>query len=72
MAKAVTAVPVLLTALSEGRINLDDPLWKYYPKLKNDPVRSQILIIHFIYHTSEIEDVDFYAGKQGILSGWKA
>jgi CubicO group peptidase (beta-lactamase class C family) len=72
MAKAVTAVPVLLAALSEGRINLDDPLWKYYPKLKNDPVRSQILIKHLVYHTSGIEDVDFYAGKQGILSGWKA
>jgi len=72
MAKAVTAVPVLLTTLSEGRINLDDPLWKYYPEMKNDPVRSQILIKHLIYHTSGIEDVDFYAGKQGMLSGWKA
>jgi CubicO group peptidase (beta-lactamase class C family) len=71
MAKAVTAGPVLLTALSEGRISLDDPLWKYYPKLENDPIRSQILIRHLICHTSGIMNVSFPAGKQGKLTGWK-
>ncbi len=72
MAKAVTAMPTLLAAMSEGRINLDDPLWNYYPQLKNDPIRSKILIKHLAFHTSGIEDVDFYMGKEGKLSGWKA
>ncbi|TNG01452.1 MAG: class C beta-lactamase-related serine hydrolase [Gammaproteobacteria bacterium] len=72
MAKAVTAGPVLLTAISEGRISIDDPLWKYYPELKNDPIRSKILIKHLVYHTSGIENVSFISGKHGKLTGWKA
>lgn len=72
MAKAVTAIPALLAAMSEGRISLDDHLWRYYPKLKHDPFRSKILIKHLAFHTSGIEDVDFYMGKEGKLTGWKA
>lgn len=71
MAKAVTATPVLLAALSENRIHLDEPLWKYYPEIENKPLRSDILIKHLAFHTSGIEDVDFYAGKNGELGGWK-
>lgn len=71
MAKAVTAIPVLLSALSENRIKLDDPLWKYYPALEHTALRSQILIRHLAFHTSGIEDVDFNLAREDRLEDWK-
>jgi CubicO group peptidase (beta-lactamase class C family) len=71
MAKATTGIPVLLVALSDNKIKLDDPLWKYYPELKNDLKRSKIRIKDLAYHTSGIENVSFGDGNNGKLNGWK-
>lgn len=71
MAKSVVGIPVLLTAMNEGKIYLEDPLSKYNSDLEDDPTRSKILIKHLAFHSSGLEDVDFWEGKQGNLTGWK-
>ena len=34
MAKAISGITTLLVCTTEGYLSLDDPLWKYYPKIK--------------------------------------
>ncbi|HDO33559.1 MAG TPA: class A beta-lactamase-related serine hydrolase, partial [Chromatiales bacterium] len=58
LAKAVIGSMALLAALTEGRLRLDDPAWKYIPRWKNDPVRSRIRIRDLAFHTSGLADVD--------------
>ncbi|MBI3596658.1 MAG: serine hydrolase [Nitrospirae bacterium] len=71
MAKAVVAVPTVLVGLTDNRFSLDDPLSKYAPELKNDPLRSQIRIRDLLFHQSGLDDVDFNQAKQGKVDGWK-
>lgn len=71
LAKSLTGSIILLSALSEERISLSDPLWKYVPELQNDPQRSKIRIADLISHTSGTDDVNFYQGSIGTLPGWK-
>ncbi len=72
LAKAVIGSMTLLAALTEGRLRLDDPAWKYIPQWKNDPVRSRIRIRDLAFHTSGLADVNFFKGQDNKLHGWRA
>jgi CubicO group peptidase (beta-lactamase class C family) len=67
MAKLLTSSLVLMTAVEDRNIHLDDPGWKYIPAWKDDPVRSGITIRHLATQTSGIENVK-YPDEQ---EGWK-
>lgn len=67
MAKLLYSSMVLMTAVEDGYIGLDDPAWNYIPAWKDDPARSGITIRHLITLTSGIENVK-YPDEQ---EGWK-
>jgi CubicO group peptidase (beta-lactamase class C family) len=67
MAKALTGSPVIFTALSDGRVALDDPAAKYIPAWRNDSIRATIRIRDLAAHQSGIDDVDF----DNPPNGWK-
>lgn len=71
MAKAVTGTIALLTAVTDRRLSLDDPAWKYIPAWRGDSLRSKIRIRDLASHQSGLDDVDFSLGPQGLLDGWK-
>jgi CubicO group peptidase (beta-lactamase class C family) len=59
----------LMLAVDTGRIQLDDPAWKYIPQWKNDPLRSGITIRHLVSESSGLENVSFLHADE--LTGWK-
>jgi CubicO group peptidase (beta-lactamase class C family) len=67
MGKLLYSSMVLMTAVEDGYIGLEDPAWKYIPAWKDDPARSGITIRHLITLTSGIENVK-YPDEQ---EGWK-
>ena len=71
LAKGLSGITTLLVCLSDGVIKLDDPLWKYYPPIKTDKLRSKIKIRDLAFHRSGIDNVSFPAGKKVELSGWQ-
>ena len=71
MAKAITGTLVALTAATDRRIGLDDPAWKYIPRWHADSIRSKIRIGDLASHHSGMDNVDFGAGRDGKLEGWK-
>ena len=71
MAKAVTGTIALLTAVTDGRINLDDPASKYIPAWRGDSVRSKIRIRDLASHQSGLDDVDFTLAGEHRLEPWK-
>jgi CubicO group peptidase (beta-lactamase class C family) len=66
MAKATAANPVLLKAVTDGLIGLDDPVSRYIPSWRNDSLRLRIRIRDLAEHQSGIETEDFDA-----KAGWK-
>lgn len=56
LAKALTGGMSLLFAIQDGLIKFDDPVWKYVSQWKNDPIKSQITVLHLATHTSGLED----------------
>lgn len=71
MAKAVTGTVALLTAVTDHRLSLDDPAWKYIPVWRGDSLRSKIRIRDLASHQSGLDDVDFTDGSEHHLDGWK-
>lgn len=70
-AKGLVGGTALLVALSDRRIGLDDPAWKYIPAWKGDPQKREITIRQLATHSSGLENA-FEAGiRQGEESGWK-
>jgi len=69
--KALAATVIVLAGVTDGLVALDDSLSRYIPELRADSVRAKIRLRHLIDHTSGIEDVDFVAGENGRLEGWK-
>jgi CubicO group peptidase (beta-lactamase class C family) len=67
MTKAVTGSVVLLAAVTDGYVALDDPAWKYIRAWRNDSVRSKIRIRDLASHRSGLDDVDF----NNPADGWK-
>ncbi|HVW60426.1 MAG TPA: serine hydrolase domain-containing protein, partial [Puia sp.] len=58
LAKALVGGMSLLLALNDGRMQVDDPVCKFIPEWKNDPLRSKITIRHLATHSSGIEDAE--------------
>lgn len=71
LAKALVGGMSLLIALNDGRLNPDDPAWKYIPAWKDDPLRSRITIRHLATHSSGIEDAEEGGRPHNQLPGWK-
>lgn len=46
----------ILKLASEGRLTLDDKLYKYFPDFKNKSIAEKIKLIHLLTHTSGIPD----------------
>jgi CubicO group peptidase (beta-lactamase class C family) len=66
-AKGVVGGVILLAALSDGKLGLDDRVAEYVPSWQQDPRRSKITIRHLASHSSGIDDVSFEGGQ----GGWK-
>jgi len=58
LAKALVGGMSLLLALDDGRLSAEDPVSKYIPSWKNDPLKSMITIRHLATHSSGIEDAE--------------
>ncbi len=71
LAKGAIGSMALLAALTEGRLRLDEPAWKFLPQWRHDPLRSRIRIRDLAFHTSGLADVDFFRGQTGMLRGWR-
>ena len=67
LGKAVTGGMILLLALQDERIGLEDPATRYIPQWIDDPIKSRITIGQLARHTSGLDDVRF-GGK---YEGWK-
>jgi CubicO group peptidase (beta-lactamase class C family) len=68
MAKGVVGGPILLAAVSDTLVALDDVAAKYIPVWRGDTERSAITMRHLASHSSGIEEVDFRREQ----SAWKA
>ena len=71
MAKALTGGMSLLFAIHDGLIKFDDPAWKYVPQWKNDPIKSQITVLHLATHTSGLADSSVAGYDHTAEPGWK-
>jgi CubicO group peptidase (beta-lactamase class C family) len=56
LAKALVGGMSLSLALSDGRLQPDDPAWKYVPEWKDHPQKSGITVRHLVTHTSGLAD----------------
>ncbi len=71
MAKVFVAGMSLLVQMADGRMDVDDPAWKYIPRWKDHALKSQITIRHLATHTSGIEDAEEPGKSLDELGGWK-
>jgi CubicO group peptidase (beta-lactamase class C family) len=73
LSKAVTGSMVMLIALQDGRIALDEPIATYLPEWRTHPQKSKITFRHLAAHISGLDDVSFpHTGdEQAHLHGWK-
>jgi CubicO group peptidase (beta-lactamase class C family) len=54
LAKSIVGSMALLAATDDGLIELDDPVSKFIPDWRNDPIRSQITVRQIMTHSSGI------------------
>jgi CubicO group peptidase (beta-lactamase class C family) len=71
MAKAIVAGVAVGVALTDSRLALDDPAWKFIPQWKNDPKKSKITLRQLGSHTSGLEDAEAGTTAHDKLTGWK-
>ncbi len=67
LGKSVTAALVLLIALNDEHLSLDDPASRYVRQWRDDPVKQAITVRQLVAHSSGLDDVNFLR-KQ---SAWK-
>ena len=70
LAKALVGGVSLMLALNDGRLDVDDPAWKYIPAWKDHPEKSKITIRHLATHSSGIEDANQEGVPHEQLPGW--
>jgi CubicO group peptidase (beta-lactamase class C family) len=58
LAKALVGGLSLVLALADGRMDVDDPAWKYIPAWRDDPQKHKITIRHLATHSSGVEDAE--------------
>jgi CubicO group peptidase (beta-lactamase class C family) len=71
LAKAVVGGLSLGIALTDGRIALDDPVAKYVPQWRGDPLKSKIKVRYLGSHTSGLSDAEQDRLPHEQLTGWK-
>ncbi|MFC1713577.1 serine hydrolase [Candidatus Poribacteria bacterium] len=71
LAKALVGGTSLTLALDDGRLEVDDPAYKYIPAWKGHPEKSRITIRHLATHSSGIEDAEGSGLSHDRLSDWK-
>ena len=72
LAKALVGSLVLLLAIDDGRIKMDDPAWRYIPGWRNDPLRSRITVGDLANHSSGIEHPEESEDFGDYAESWKA
>ncbi|MCZ6673319.1 MAG: serine hydrolase, partial [Verrucomicrobia bacterium] len=65
MAKALVGGVSMAVAMTDGLIYPDDPVSKFVPQWKTDPLKSQITLKHLGSHTSGIQDANFRNESEG-------
>lgn len=70
MAKALVGGTSLMLALNDGRLDADDPAWKYVPAWKDHPEKSRITIRHLATHSSGIQDANQEGVSHEDLPDW--
>jgi CubicO group peptidase (beta-lactamase class C family) len=71
MAKALIGGVALAVAIDDGRIAIDDPVSKFVPEWRGDPLKSLITIRQLGSHTSGLEDAEDGDTPHEGLTGWK-
>ena len=71
LAKAIVGGVSLAVALSDGRLNLDEPAAKFIPAWRGDPRKFRITLRQLGSHTSGIEDAEDGDKPHDKLTGWK-
>src|ERR1019366_3562306 len=71
LAKALVGGIPLLVALSDGRIQLDDPAAKYIPAWRDDPQKRLITIRQLATHSSGLDDAEDPNYDHMSIPGWK-
>jgi len=70
LAKALVGGVSLMLALNDGRLAVDDPVWRYIPVWKDHPEKSKITIRHLATHSSGIQDANQEGVPHDQLPGW--
>src|SRR5437879_1152502 len=70
MAKAIVAGVSVGVALTDNRLALDDPAWKFIPQWKNDPRKSKITLRQLGSHTSGLEGGEAGQVAHETWTGW--
>ena len=71
LAKALVGGMSLLLALNDGRLQADDPAYKYIPFWEQDSLKKRITIRHLATHTSGIEEAETPGKTHFEQTGWK-
>ncbi len=58
LAKSLVGGMSLALALNDGRLHVDDSVWKFIPRWKDDPQKSRITIRELATHSSGIQDAE--------------
>ncbi|HBA86418.1 MAG TPA: serine hydrolase [Geobacter sp.] len=68
LTKVIATTPAVVKLLDEGRINLSDPLSRWFPELSGTD-KGEITILHLMTHTSGLSDVMVGSDRsvQGLL-----
>ncbi|WP_437203953.1 serine hydrolase [Planctomicrobium sp. SH664] len=71
LAKAIVAGLATAAAIDEGLLNLDDPVSKFVPQWRNDPLKSRITLRQLGSHTSGLDDANSGNVPHRDLEGWR-
>ena len=55
MAKALVGGMALLVALCDGRLDPDEPAWRYIPSWRDHPLKSEITLRHLATHSAGLD-----------------
>jgi CubicO group peptidase (beta-lactamase class C family) len=71
MAKALVGGIAVAVALTDGKMSLDDPAYKFVPQWRDDPTRSKITVRQLGSHTSGLDDAEKENQPHDKLTGWQ-
>jgi CubicO group peptidase (beta-lactamase class C family) len=71
LAKALVGGLSLAVAIDDGRMSLDDPVWRFVPEWKDHAQKSKITIRQLGSHTSGLEDSSVTNVEHTKEPGWK-